>query len=159
MRRFLRYSLGIICVCLAGGCSPKAEQISIQPVSGQVIYDGRPAVGVRVFLYPTSAPGVPLVPVQPHGTTDTEGRFKLGTYATDDGAAEGGYQVVLFWPSAQTDDSEEESDEDRLLGWYSATQTKISVQIIPGENRLPVWNLPVMKAAPKEGGEGIPGRN
>ena len=65
---------------------------------------------------------------------------------------------MLFWPNEKKDDFEE-SDEDRLLGWYAPARTKISVEIKPGENKLPTWNLPVRKSAPKSGGEGIPGRN
>lgn len=156
--RMLASSVAILCFGIAVGCSPKQEKIETFPVSGQVIYDGQPAAGVQVFLYPMGAPAVPLVPVQPHGTTDSEGRFKLSTYGEDDGAAAGSYRVVLFWPKEPKED-EEESDEDRLLGWYTAIHSKIMLDVKPGENTVPPLKLPVRKVAAKVGGEGIPGRN
>lgn len=140
------------------GCGGKPVRVATHPVDGQVLYDGRPAAGVQVYLYPTGAPGVPEVPAQPHGVTDADGRFRLSTYGNDDGAAEGSYIAVLFWPGEQGEDAEE-SSEDRLLGWYSAVHTKLSVRVQPGGNALPAWELPKKTVPAQEGGGGIPGRN
>ena len=71
-----------------------------------MFYDGKPAAGVQVFLFPTAAPMVPDIPANPHGVTGPDGRFTIGTYADGDGAAEGSYQVVLFWPESTGDDEE-----------------------------------------------------
>jgi len=147
--------LAIVAGCLTG-CS-KTEKVAIHPVMGVIYYDGKPAEGVQVFLYPTSAPGVPAVPAHPHGTTGSDGRFQLATYSDADGAAEGGYQIVLFWPQAVEEDGEE-SNADRLLGWYTAARSKLTVQVQAGSNEVPRINLPVMKSSPAKS-EGVPGRN
>ena len=117
----------------------------------------RAAAGVHVFFLPTSAPTVPAIPENPHGITGPDGRFTLSTFGTGDGAPEGGYQVLLFWPTATSDD-EEESDEDRLLGWYSGVQSKLTAEVKPGENTLLTFNLPTRKKPPPRL-EGVPGRN
>jgi len=142
---------------LAGGCS-KTDKIAVHPVSGRITYDGKPAVGVQVYLLPISAPSVPDVPANPHGVTGTDGRFTLSTFADGDGAAEGGYQVVLFWP-LEPGEEEEQSKEDRLLGWYTGANSRISVNVPSGGIDFPVWELPVIKYPPRVGGVGVPGRN
>jgi hypothetical protein len=114
---------------------------------------------VRVFLFPTAAPTVPEVPVHPHGTTGPDGRFTLGTYADADGAAEGSYQVVLFWPASESKDEAEASKSDRLLGWYTVARSRLTAAVKPGQNDLTPFNLPAVKVAPSESGGGIPGRN
>lgn len=154
----MRISLLILIVFGVAGCESKPTRVATHPVSGQIFHDGQPASGVQVYLYPTSAPQVPIIPNQPHGTTDAEGRFYLSTFGNNDGAAEGGYQVVMFWPKPQGENSEE-SNEDRLLGWYSAMQSKFTIQVKPGSNDIPVWRLPKMTKSPQENTEGIPGKN
>ena len=146
------------CVLMvAAGCT-KADKIAVYAVSGRIMYDGKPAVGVQVFLLPTSAPTVPDIPANPHGVTGTDGRFTLSTYGQNDGAAEGGYQVVLFWPP-EPKEGEEGSKEDRLLGWYTGAHSRISVNVPAGGVDFPVWELPVMRYPPAAGGVGVPGRN
>src|SRR3954470_16688920 len=96
----------MVAVAAVAGCA-KSTKVAVYPVTGQVLYDGKPAAGVQVFLFPTSAPMFPEVPAHPHGTTGADGKFALGTYTDSDGAAEGSYQIVLFWPD--TKDPEEET--------------------------------------------------
>jgi hypothetical protein len=138
------------------GCG-KPDRVATHPVRGQVYYDGQPAAGVQVFLFPVAAPMVPDIPANPHGTTGPDGRFAIGTYADADGAAEGSYQVVLYWPEEVGEG--EESTKDRLLGWYTAARSKLSVQVPAGGVEIPPYKLPLMKTPPSETSTGIPGRN
>src|SRR5262245_10071039 len=92
------------------GCSEK--HVACHPVSGQVLYDGKPAEGVQVYLMPTSAPVVPQIPTNPHGVTKADGTFSLGTYRDNDGAPEGGYQVVLLWPKKTDSDSDDVEERE-----------------------------------------------
>ena len=154
MRRVVAL-LGVAVVALAG-CG-KPEKVPVHPVSGRIFYDGKPAAGVHVFLYPTAAPGVPEIPANPHGMTGPDGRFTIGTYAEGDGAAEGSYQVVLIWP-AETDTDVEEP-EDRLLGWYTVARSTLTATVPAGGTELELFKLPARKAPPAESGGGIPGRN
>jgi hypothetical protein len=156
VRNLLHY-FPVLVLLTVPACSSSPEPVAVHPVSGQVLYDGKPAAGVKVFLYPTSAPTVPTIPTNPYGVTGADGRFTLSTYGNGDGAAEGGYQVILFWPPEIQED-EEEPDTDRLLGWYTAVHSKLSVEIRPGPNTLEPFKLPA-RTKPPEAAEGIPGRN
>jgi hypothetical protein len=141
----------------ATGCD-RDTKVTVHPVHGRVLYDGKPAAGVQVFLFPTGAPGVPEIPTNPHGITDQNGYFTLGTYSDSDGAAEGGYQVVLFWPE-ETQNPDDETKHDRLLGWYTVARSRLSVTVPAGGLEMKPLQLPPMKLPPSESGGGIPGRN
>ena len=141
----------------AAGCGGSGGPVTTHPVKGQVIYDGKPAAGVRVYFFPTSAPAVPDIPSNPHGVTGADGHFTLTTFKDGDGAAEGGYQVILLWPPPAKD-GEEESNEDKLLGWYSAVHSKLNAIVKPGDNTFPPFKLPAV-TRPPAAVEGIPGRN
>jgi len=155
MQWIVRPMLVAAALALAG-CDSTPEKVKTHPVSGQVFYDGKPAAGVKVYFVPTSAPTVPLIPMNPHGVSGDDGRFAVGTFGPTDGAAEGGYQIVLSWP-AEMKDGEEES-EDRLLGWYTAVYSKLTAQVKSGENALPPFQLPARKTKPADV-QGIPRKN
>lgn len=149
------YGLGLLALVLTG-CGSK-DPVATHPVEGRILYDGKPAVGVRVYLLPTSAPMVPVIPSNPRGVTGPDGRFTLSTYGENDGAPEGGYQITLVWLKEVPENSEE-SDEDRLLGWYNGVNSKLTAQIKSGKNQLPDIKIPAV-SRPPEAVEGIPGRN
>jgi hypothetical protein len=73
--------------CGNPGISPTFE------VTGKVTYKGQPVDGVKVVFTPDS--GRPAT-----GTTDSEGRFTLSTYKTDDGAVPGTHKVAIVPVSA-----------------------------------------------------------
>jgi hypothetical protein len=156
MRRLV--GLVIVAVVVAAGCD-RGAKFQVYPVRGQVLYDGKPASGVQVYLFPTAAPGVPDIPTNPHGTTAPDGRFELGTYADADGAAEGSYQVVLYWPEEAAGDEHHESNQDRLFGWYTVARSKLTITVPAGGTELKPIRLPAVKGPPPESGGGIPGRN
>jgi hypothetical protein len=146
----------IVLVVGLTGCSSEPEKVVVHPVSGRILYGGSPAVGVQVYLLPTSAPMVPQIPQNPRGKTGPDGSFTLTTYTEGDGAAEGGYQVILLWPAENKDD--EEDMTDRLLGWYDAVHSQLTVNIKAGNNVLPTFKLPIV-TRPPEASQGVPGRN
>jgi glycine/D-amino acid oxidase-like deaminating enzyme len=157
----MRRVLGLIAAVtlVATGCD-RAGKVPVYPVRGQVFYDGKPAAGVQVYLFPTAAPGIPDIPTNPHGITGPDGRFALGTYSEEDGAADGSYQVVLIWPPENKGGEEhQESNQDRLLGWYTVARSKLTAIIPQSGVELPPFKLPVMKTSPSETSVGIPGRN
>ena len=141
-------------LALLAGCQGTGR-VETNPVSGQVLYGGKPAAGVQVYFLPTSAPMRPDIPANPHGTTDEQGQFRLSTFGDGDGAAAGGYQVVLLWPDAK---SEAEEPPDRLMGWHDAVHSKITARIKPGDNALPPFKLPRVTHPPGPV-QGVPGRN
>lgn len=164
----IRMCLFALCfVCFAGCSEPKNKEITPQPVTGRILYDGKAAVGVNVTLIPTDAPMVPRIPQNPYGVTDAEGAFTITTFSKGDGAAEGGYQLVLAWPVDQSekaakggkvDSSDEAQDIDRLMGWYDPLHSSIQVRVKPGQNEIPTIKIPLISQAPPVS-EGVPGRN
>ncbi len=122
------------------GCGKKSEKIAVHPVSGQIFYAGKPAEGIQVFLKPTTAPAMPLIPANPRGITGADGWFRITTHGNDDGAAPGGYQVLLLWPPPPKD-GRNETDSDRLLGWYGPANSKLNIEVKEGDNVLPPFRL------------------
>jgi hypothetical protein len=152
---------------LAGCADPKSGGLAMNPVTGKVLYDGKPAGGVKVTLVPTDAPMVPKIPQNPHAVTKADGTFAIGTFADADGAAEGGYQLILSWPvdpaekkpkDDKAEASEESIDADRLMGWYDPLHSNINVRVKGGPNEVPTINIPKVTAPPPVS-QGVPGRN
>ncbi len=153
----------LIPAVLVAGCGKSdTGAVTAHPVTGQVLYDGKPVAGVEVTLLPTDAPTVPKIPHNPRAVTGPDGRFSIGTFADADGAAEGGYQIVCHWPKtapgAAGEEEVETAGNDCLLGWYDAVHSKFSVRVKPGANELPVLKLD-RHTQPPPVSEGVPGRN
>jgi hypothetical protein len=159
--RLLTLLIPAALVC-AGCTSDNPENAAVvpHPIAGKVMYDGKPAAGVVVTLIPSDAPMVPRIPRNPHGVTGSDGRFSITTFTDGDGAAEGGYQVVLTWPGETDENAEGEAkqDVDRLKGWYDGTHSTLSVRVKAGPNELPTYNLPKVVGPPPVS-QGVPGRN
>ena len=68
---------------------------SVNPVTGKVLYRGRPATGAVVQLHPQDSSR--KSPPVPQGIVGTDGSFQLTTYAQDDGAPAGRYSVSIYW--------------------------------------------------------------
>lgn len=128
------------------GCSASStsEPISLNPVRGQILVNGKPAVGAIVNFYATSGDAVN---VQPHAVAGADGSFVLSTYKPDDGAPVGDYQVSVLWrvnpdgtPVPPHDD--ESQVPDRLKDRYSdPTKSGLTAKVVAGENTLTPYNL------------------
>ncbi|HVK17040.1 MAG TPA: hypothetical protein VM533_08825 [Fimbriiglobus sp.] len=147
-------SLLPVAVLVVCGCESEPGPVPVYPVSGQVLYAGKPAAGVHVYF--NAAGGTPT-PVNPHAVTGPDGKFTLSTYADGDGAPEGSYQVLMTWPP-EVPEGAEPPDTDRLQGWYGMAHSKLTAQVKAGENTLPPFQLPAV-SRPAGEIEGIPGRN
>lgn len=79
----------------------------------------------------------------PHGEVDADGRFRIGTYDTADGAPAGEYAVTITWPETKADPGGGEvTTGDRLGGRYSdPAKSKWKVQIRDGTNELEPFRL------------------
>jgi hypothetical protein len=155
--RTMSWMLPLVALVITG-CGPTdpPKAVGPQPVSGQVVYDGKPAAGVNVYLFPTDAPTPPAIPRNPTGVTGEDGRFVIGTFGKDDGASPGDYMVLLDWP--QSSKTDEEMSTDKLLGWYDAKHTTFTLKVKEGGMTIPPYKLPPHTTPPPEVA-GIPGRN
>lgn len=156
MLRTFAVFLAVIGAMGCGSDGPKWD-LNPHPVTGKVLYDGKPASGVLVGLLPLDAPMPPSIPGNPIGTTGPDGTFTLTTFKEGDGACEGSYQILLTWmtPAAPGD---EERSKDKLLGWYDAAHSNLRFMVVKGTNTIPTINIPVPEYSPAEM-PGIPGRN
>ena len=62
------------------------------PVSGKVLYMGKPTPGARISLHPLDEANK-SARVRPSGIVQEDGSFRITTYQTHDGAPAG----TLFW--------------------------------------------------------------
>lgn len=102
LRHWALMAVLVAAIVFAPGCSrsraPKKEPT--YPVSGVIHIDGKPAAGVRVWMFPLDKPPeiLELNRGAPHwGITDADGKFKITTYDAGDGAPEGEYMLVFHW--------------------------------------------------------------
>lgn len=106
-------------------------------IAGQVLVDGKPAEKVEVVLHPTiENHGLFQFP---HAVTNANGEFKLGTYASNDGAPAGQYSAVFVWPIPV---SEQVDDDDRLRRLYSdPLKSQFKVTIDSAKTKLDPFEL------------------
>jgi len=130
----------------AWGCGGDATRVPLYPASGRVMVDGAPARGVEVRLVPGNNLSS-LDALRPFAVTGEDGSFVLGTYDKDDGAPEGQYKAILFWPDKPPG---LERPNDRLGGAYTKPErSTFDANITKGENRLPPFEAKSAPAAPK----------
>jgi len=129
-----------------GGCSDSKHR-PVYAVEGIVRYRGNPVEGARVMLYPEEQSKDRYLP---NGITGSDGKFKLTTYQTDDGAPAGRYKVSIAWtppkaPPSTSDPAKatggvpsKAPEADRLHGKYGDPKTSgLTAEIkADGPNKL-----------------------
>ena len=88
---FLAFAIGPI---LVAGCSNETR-VPVFPVSGKVIFQGKPPVGAQVVLHPVNSSD--NTGVAPSGTVKGDGSFAITSYDPDDGAPQGQYVATIEW--------------------------------------------------------------
>lgn len=129
--------LAVLSFCVAA-CSSEVERVPVHPVQGSVTVSGAPAPKLMVVLRPARTPDAKVKDLTPHGEVGADGKFRIGTYAADDGAPAGVYFVTLTWPQSQKDPlTGDDVVEDRLEGRFDTPEKSgIKVTIKEGENKL-----------------------
>ena len=150
MREMLKRR-GVPAVCilalaaLNAGCGKDGQQ-PVYPVTGEVLFDGKPTPHAQVVLHPMNGTGIGEA-IRPRGRVDTQGRFTLSTYSDGDGAPAGDYAVTVEWWLSPASTSKRAGAEDlppvnHLPKRYGAVQTSgLRVRIEPGSNELPTIRL------------------
>src|SRR5438105_409924 len=92
-RLAVRLFAAVACVLIAG-CGG-AKRPTTVPVGGQVLVNGTPYPGVQVTFVPLS--GAAAETLRPSAFTDGEGKFRLSSYSSGDGAPEGEYAVLVAY--------------------------------------------------------------
>ncbi|UUO04569.1 carboxypeptidase-like regulatory domain-containing protein [Blastopirellula sp. J2-11] len=114
------------------------------PVTGTVMYAGKPAASFRVVFHPVEKFEGPQF--APSAMTDEQGNFALHSYSKEepDGAPAGEYVVTFQCPMyvSTGDDDELPLERDRLRGKFNNPQkSKWKAQVVEGENDLETFEL------------------
>lgn len=94
MRAKSLLALFSVCIAIASlGCTPAGppgpEKLPVVQASGTVTYQGKPVADASVSFQHSEGK------VAATAKTDAQGKFKLSTYGTDDGAPAGKYRVTV----------------------------------------------------------------
>jgi hypothetical protein len=89
MNRSLPGTLILVSLFLVGCGGGDGGKPKLVPVQGTVIFKGAPVEGATVTFYAETAPRPAT------GTTDAEGKFRLTTYDTNDGAIPGDHTISI----------------------------------------------------------------
>lgn len=76
------------------GCSSE-KRVPVFPVTGRVMFEGRPAAGAQVVLHPVNR--AEANDVAPTGTVGADGSFTITAYEPGDGAPDGDYVATVQW--------------------------------------------------------------
>ena len=123
-----------------GGCGRGHARPAVQPVEGQVVWNGKPLAEAVVTFY---RQGESEAAVRaPRARTDAEGRFHLGTFAGDDGAPEGEYTVgVVHFPMEKRGGDLVEGLNDLPKKYAKPATSSLHVKVENGPNTLPALVL------------------
>jgi hypothetical protein len=111
----------VFAILVFAGCS-KAND-GLVPVTGQVVVDGKPAVGAAIVFHPVDGGNG----THPLGQVDSNGDFQLTTIRSGDGAAPGEYKVTLTWyvsaPRKKSLEGEESPARNLIPDRYARSET------------------------------------
>lgn len=128
--------LGAALVMLGGGCGRSSgDRVAVFPVEGAVTFDGKPLADALVALHPKN-PAEHKAPTA-QGRTDAQGKFRLTTYESNDGAAAGEYKVtVQYFPLQQNGESYSPGPNALAPKLAVPDQSDIVVKVAEGPNQL-----------------------
>lgn len=111
-----------------------SSKLSLSPVTGKVLFQGKPAEGAVVVLHPVDK----SVTIRPKGFVGPDGTFKLTSYLPGDGAPRGEHKVTVEWKKPiQTRDGEFVPGPNLLPPELnSPDSSKIQVTVASGETVL-----------------------
>lgn len=130
-----------LCALAVGGATlylalPRRQGAPKYAVSGRVTVNGRPGA-LMVVRFISANEKLAGQDRQPVATADMDGRFQLSSFGGNDGAAEGDYAVVFYWP-----DDLLAPKKDRLQGRFgSPDKSPFRATIPPKATELPPFEL------------------
>jgi predicted small lipoprotein YifL len=122
MKAWFVFSACLLVLAGITGCGSRNP--ATVPVSGVVTYQGEPVVGAQVSFMAEGAARAAF------GETDSQGRFQLSTYGTNDGAVVGSHTVTVSKAPDESIGGAGMSPDDPD-GGYAAAMAQASQQTTP----------------------------
>src|SRR5262245_3949907 len=114
------------------------ERLVGYPVTGSLIFEGQPAAGATIVLYPQD----PSLSARPRATVESDGSIIVTTYEFGDGAPAGEYKATVEWRRAvEGQESGEDSPPPPNVfpaAYASPGTTPVRLIVEEGENEFPV---------------------
>lgn len=127
--------VALACVWVVG-CGGSISPPRTVPTSGSVLFQGKPAEGVKVTLHPKFN-----MQFTPNGVTNKDGRFILSTGAPADGAPPGEYSVTFELLRPGADERGLDTDFDVWKGKYANPDTGPKVTVSSSAATLEPFRL------------------
>lgn len=130
-------------VLLVTGCNSDDKRLPLYPVSGKVLFNGAPAEGATVIFIPATEEMRLKKTPAPKARVQADGKFKLETYSTADGAPAGDYWVSITWVDELTpgDDPESFDPKDKLNGKYDLDHSELKATVPEKAVEIPPFEL------------------
>jgi hypothetical protein len=138
--------MALMTATLVGCGRGHGDRGAVHPAEGQVLLDKKPVAGALVVLYPRGLSDAKAVPSR--AQTGPDGRFRVSTFGTADGAPEGEYSVTIVqYPLQQDSGGGWTSGANALPAKYASPKTTdLRLHIGEGKSELPTLVL----ASPKK---------
>ena len=140
-RRFLAGVLMASMALLVSSCGGGRK--ACYPVTGTITVDGKPAVDCMILFYsndPADHDGPNRV--LPLAMADENGKFKLSTFESGDGAPAGDYSITFTWRERSGLLKSQFDGPDRLNGKYATKEVSgKTVTIEKKPQDLPTFEL------------------
>lgn len=126
---------------------PVTEYDDLQPVTGQITFNGAPIPDATIWLHPVSTAAEQSLLQPPHGVVNENGEFEIYVYREEGrgrGAPVGEYRLAVSWlgPLEGLTRSQQDELEERLPARYTKPdRSGVTVTVTEGENAIPLISL------------------
>lgn len=129
---FCSYALGSLLLLIAFALGCQSEQgIPLVPVEGSVTFSGMPIPGALVVLHPKPESDPRIQPAR--GSADENGKFKITTFQSGDGAAIGQYAITVVSTPLVEKEGDFKAGPNVLPTKYSSpTTTDLTAEVAVG---------------------------
>jgi hypothetical protein len=135
-----RFVLLLAVVAFSGCLESKKSWEITHPVSGTVLFKGKPVSEAELSFFPEDASYPDSV--RPRAKTDKDGKFEAWTYVQGDGAPVGNYKVVIVHNEvAVSKDTIVAKPNDLPVKYSARDSTDLKAQVSAGKNELKPFDL------------------
>jgi hypothetical protein len=135
VRRWFLFPALLAVPLLCASCA-RNDRPPVYRVQGKIFYEGKPTANALVVLHPVNK-DPRLESVRPLAHVETDGSFKLTTFANGDGAPAGEYVVTVDWRERTAPVEGAPPGRSLLPPRYSnPASSQLRVQIKEGTNEL-----------------------